>query len=74
MPCFVFEKKHFCYLWTDKKSGHPYILMVEGNKIDHPSLESGTRSRMKILPINPNQDIPLNTIHEVFELGLTFYS
>lgn len=74
MPCFVYGKKHFCYLWTNKKTDHPYILMVEGNRITHPSLESGKRNRMKILPIDPSKDIPLQTIHEVFELALELYS
>jgi hypothetical protein len=31
MPCFCYKGKMFCYLWTDKKTDEPYILMVEGN-------------------------------------------
>ncbi len=30
MPCFTFHKKAFCYLWIDKKTSEPYILMVDG--------------------------------------------
>lgn len=73
MPCFALGKKHFCYLWTDKKSGHPYILIVEGNKIDHPSLIQGDRKRMKVLPVNPEKDIPTENIYDVFNLVLTYY-
>lgn len=36
MPCFCYKKKMFCYLWTDKKTDEPYILMVEGKHLDHP--------------------------------------
>ena len=39
MPCFCFMKKMFCFLWTDKKTGEPYILLVEGSYLDHPLLE-----------------------------------
>ncbi len=73
MPCFVYKKKHFCYLWTDKKTGHPYILIVEGNKINHQSLRKGNRKRMKEFPIDPGKDIPIQSIQEVFNQALTFY-
>lgn len=62
MPCFCYKKKMFCYLWTDKKTDEPYILMVEGKYLDHPELEEGNRSRMKIFRINPNKDIPIDTV------------
>ncbi|MCB0397464.1 MAG: DUF1801 domain-containing protein [Flavobacteriales bacterium] len=73
MPCFCIGKKMFCYLWVDKKTDEPYILIVEGNKIDHPSLEAGNRSRMKILRVNPNEDLPLSVINEVLDLALALY-
>ncbi|MCO6501321.1 MAG: DUF1801 domain-containing protein [Vicingus serpentipes] len=58
MPCFCYKNKMFCYLWTDKKSNDPYILMVEGKHLHHPRLETGSRARMKIFRVNPNEDIP----------------
>ncbi len=62
MPCFSFKKKMFCFLWTDKKTNEPYILMVEGKHLNHPLLEKGTRSRMKILRIKAHEDIPIHII------------
>ena len=73
MPCFTFKKKMFCFLWVDKKTKEPYILMVEGNKLDHPKLEKGNRSRMKILRINPNKDLPIKIIHSILEDALDLY-
>ena len=70
MPCFCFKKKAFCYLWTDKKSKEPYLLMVEGKFLDHPSLEVGSRSRMKILRINPNRDLPMKIIVDILQKAL----
>lgn len=73
MPCFCYKKKMFCYLWTDKKTDEPYILMVEGKYLDHPELESGQRSRMKIFRINPNADLPLATIELILNQALDLY-
>ncbi len=72
MPCFIYNKKAICYLWTDKKTKEPYILFVDGQHLSHDQLETGNRSRMKILRINPNQDIPLQTITDIITavLGL----
>lgn len=73
MPCFCYKKKMFCYLWTDKKTDEPYILMVEGKYLDHPELEEGNRSRMKIFRINPNKDIPIDTVKRLLNEALDLY-
>ncbi len=73
MPCFVYAKKAVCYLWTDKKTNEPYILMVEGKHLDDPHLEEGDRKRMKILRIDPNEDLPLEIIEGVLQKGLDLY-
>lgn len=73
MPCFCYKGKHFCYLWTDKKTGEPYVLLVEGNRIEHSNLETGERSRMKILRIDPTEDIPVATLYEIFDRLVKFY-
>jgi len=73
MPCFCYKKKMFCYLWTDKKTTEPYILFVEGNRLNHPKLETGTRSRMKIFRINPTKNIPINTIESLLNKALDLY-
>ncbi len=73
MPCFCYKKKMFCYLWTDKKTDEPYILMVEGKYIDHPKLEAGDRSRMKIFRVNPKKDLPIKTIENILQKALNLY-
>ncbi len=73
MPCFCVEGKPFCYLWSDKKTLEPYFLLVRGNELSHPSLESGTRAKMKILPVNPLKDLPVSVINEVFSAALKLY-
>jgi len=73
MPCFCYGKKMFCYLWTDKNTHEPYLLMVEGKHLQHPDLEEGSRSRMKILRIDPNADLPINTIELILQTALDLY-
>jgi hypothetical protein len=63
----------FCYLWTDKKTNEPYILLVEGKYLDHPELEGGNRSRMKIFRINPRKNLPLKTIKLLLRDALNLY-
>ena len=72
-PFFSFKGRMFCYLWIDKKTNEPYIGVVEGNRIDHPFLEKGNRSRMKIMRINPNTDLPLKIIELILNQALNFY-
>lgn len=73
MPCFCYKNKMFCYLWTDKKTDEPYLLMVEGKLLKHPLLETGSRARMKIFRVDPNKDLPIKTIDEILEEGLSLY-
>lgn len=73
MPCFCYKKKVFCYLWTDKKTDQPYILMAEGKYLDHPELEEGSRSRMKIFRVNPDNDLPVETIETLLQKALDLY-
>jgi len=73
MPCFCYQKKMFCYLWVDKKTDEPYLLMVEGKHLDHPALETGTRARMKIFRVNPKDDLPITTIELILKQALDLY-
>lgn len=73
MPCFNYKSRMFCYLWTDKKTDNPYILMVEGKRLHHPLLETGKRSRMKIFNIDPNIDLPITDIKSILDEALDLY-
>ncbi len=73
MPCFCYQNKMFCYLWVDKKTDQPYLLMVEGKHLNHPKLEKGDRSRMKIFRVDANNDLPLETIQTILNQALDLY-
>lgn len=73
MPCFCYRNKMFCYLWVDKKTNEPYMLMVEGKHLHHPSLEAGSRKRMKIFRVDPTRDFPLESIELILNQVLDLY-
>ncbi len=73
MPCFCYKNKMFCYLWTDKKSTYPYILMVEGKHLIDPALKQDNRKRMKVFNVNPNKDLPIKTIESILQKALNLY-
>jgi hypothetical protein len=73
MPCFTFMGKPFCYLWIDKKTREPYILFVKGGQVEHPGLIQGNRAKMKIFPVNPHEDLPIESIRSVITKAMAFY-
>ena len=74
MPFFCCKGKMFCYLWVHKTNGLPYIGIVEGLKIDHPDLIIEKRSRMKIMQLDPNADLPLGTINSILKIAIGLYN
>jgi hypothetical protein len=73
MPFFSYKKKMFCYLWVHKKYKQPYIGIVEGNRIDDPNLVKEKRSRMKIMLINPDKDLPIKDIEKILKQAIGLY-
>lgn len=47
--------------------------MVEGKYLDHPELEAGKRSRMKIFRVDPNKDLPIITINDILQKALDLH-
>lgn len=67
VPFYYFEGKPFCYLYRKKDAKYPYIGLVRTNQLEHPDVLQGNRKKMKVMPINPEEDIPIQAIHEIFE-------
>jgi hypothetical protein len=73
MPFFCYKGKMFCYLWFHKKYKQPYIGIVEGKRFDEPFLIQEDRSRMKIMLLDPNVDLPLKTINAILQRAINLY-
>lgn len=73
MPFFCYKGKMFCYLWVNKKTGQPYIGLVEGKYFTQPFLLQEKRSRMKIMLLDPNRDLPVKKIKDIIKQALDLY-
>lgn len=73
LPFYCYNEKMFCYLWIHKKYQQPYIGFMDGTKMTHPDLLIENRSRIKILLIDPNKDIPIKKINAIIKMALRFH-
>lgn len=70
LPFFYHKKKIFCYLSYHKKHRKPYLAIVEGRQIDHPALLAENRTRIKIMLLDPHQDLPIETIEDILQRAI----
>jgi hypothetical protein len=70
LPFFYYKGKMLCYLWKHKAFKQPYVAFADGYLMDHPLLLQEDRKRMKILLINPKEDIPIKLIAQFIEAGI----
>ena len=73
LPFFLYKNKNFAYIWFDKKTGQPYIGITKGSKIDHPLLFAGSRNTIKVIPIEPEKDLPIDEIYEIYGLAKALF-
>lgn len=73
MPFFCYNGKMMCYLWVHKKYKLPYIGFVKGKLIDDPDLLIEKRAMMKILLINPNEDLLMDKTNNILNQMLNLY-
>lgn len=73
LPCFCYKAKMFCFLNVEKQSNQPYLLFVEGHRLNHPMLEQGDRMRMKVFKVDTNLDLPIETIKLLLNTALDLY-
>ena len=73
MPFFCYKGKMFCYLWVHKKYKQPYLGIVEGKYFNQPFLLQEKRSRMKIMLLDANEDLPIEAINTVLQQALDLY-
>jgi hypothetical protein len=72
MPFFCYKGKMFCYVWTHKKTQKPFIGFVEGKRMQHPLLTFEDRSRIKIMLLDPEQDLPVDEIKSILQVAVDF--
>lgn len=73
MPFFCYKGKMFCYLWLHKKHKQPYIGFVEGSRFTEDYLLQENRSRMKIMLLEAEKDLPVTKIKDLIKKAISFY-
>ena len=73
MPFYCYKGKMFCYLWVNRTTGEPYMGFVEGKHLTHPALITGERTRIKILPVNADEDLPVELITGLIHHAIGLY-
>ncbi|MCD0472656.1 DUF1801 domain-containing protein [Flavobacterium sp. JAS] len=73
MPFFCYKGKMFCYMWIHKKSKQPYIGIVEGKHFEEHFLIQENRSRMKIMMLDIEEDLPLEQIEKIIQKAINLY-
>ncbi|RCH55110.1 DUF1801 domain-containing protein [Mucilaginibacter hurinus] len=74
MVFYYYKGKMFCYLRVDKKTGQPYLGIMEGRRMQHPLLIQDNRKRVKVLYVDPEKDIGVDDIISILSIALTFYN
>ena len=70
MPFFLYKGKMFCYIWTHTKLLQPFIGFSEGKLINHPNLTFENRTRVKIILINTEKELPVDTIKQILDIAI----
>lgn len=73
MPFFYYKGKMFCYLWFHKKYRKPYIGIVRSLHLQHPDLIQEKRAKMKIMLIDPEEDLPIDVLHDILKEARILY-
>ena len=73
IPCFSYKNRMFVFLSINKKSKHPYLLWVEGNRLSHPLLKQENRAKMKSFYVDPNKDIDIESLSIILANAISFY-
>jgi hypothetical protein len=74
LPFFCYRGRMFCYLNFHKKFKLPYLALVDGHRLDYPELLAENRSRMKILLVDPEKDLPLALLHEILRAAIALHT
>lgn len=70
---YQYNGKMFCYMSVRSKDKQLYLGFVKGHKMKHPSLQQEGRKQIKVIYLNPENDLPIKTLHEIVKLAKKLY-
>ena len=69
-PFFCYRGKIIVYLWINGKTQQPYLGVVDGRHIEHPQLQANGRARIRVLPLDPTDELPLDTLDFILQQSI----
>lgn len=68
-PFYYLKKKSLCFISYDPKTKIIYISFTKGFLITHKALVSEGRKKARIIYVDPEKDIDLKTLKQVFDMA-----
>ncbi|MFY0605922.1 MAG: DUF1801 domain-containing protein [Cyclobacteriaceae bacterium] len=72
-PFFSYGDKMLAYLTIHKKTNLPYLGFWNRKNITHPALKSEGRKVVKVYYLDPEEDIDVDTLHEILSEVVSLY-
>jgi hypothetical protein len=72
-PFYCYKGKMCCYTWIHKKYKVPYIGFVAGKHLKSPYLLQEDRKLIKILLVQPTEDLPIDIIKQLLNDAIELY-
>ena len=69
-PFFCYKGKALAYVSFNQKRKQPYLGMIDGYRLEHPKLLAESRTRIKILLLDPSRDLPITAIKKILKQAL----
>lgn len=73
LPFFYFKGKMLCYIWFHKKLKKPYLGFYNGHLLEDSSLIAENRTKIKILLLDIDDDIPVKKINAILTAATYIY-
>ena len=73
LPFFCYHGKMLCYIWFHQKLKRYYLGFYHGNLINDPDLLAENRSKIKILLLSEQDDIPVEKINNILAIAVNLY-
>lgn len=70
---FLLRGKTVLLLVDGKENRQPLHPFCKRDMLHHPELETGKRTKMKILRVGPREDLPIETIRNILQRALYLY-
>jgi hypothetical protein len=70
---YYFKGKPFCYMSVRTKDSQLYLGFMKGYLMKHPELKKEGRTQVKVIYLDPEKDLPIQTLQEIIKAAKKLY-